>query len=382
MTRDLAFAAECTALCDALRPHATLGALQRTPAWKELEPRLRRVLGTLRRHAPPQPPDQAPDPARLMAVQWNIEHGNRFDAIAQALRDHPQLEAADLVFLNEVDLGMARSGNRDVADDLARALGFHGVWAPLFLEITTGRDDDTALAAGLQNQEALFGLAILSRWPIGEARAIELPSPVEYQFDVERMYGRHVGLVAAIERPGEPFVAVSVHLEVLRTRRHRAIQMQTLMDGLAREGRPIILAGDFNSHTFDRGRWWDPLLGGTVLTCWPDGWLSHRLLHPDRGGTRERTFDVLREARFEWLPLNDRRPTLQLRFDRLHEARGLRSALGSIVRPLLARAERRSQLRLDWFAGRDWRRGRGATVVGLDGPGRPSDHAPIVAEFR
>ncbi len=29
----------------------------------------------------------------------------------------------------------------------------------------------------------------------------------------------------------------------------------------------------------------------------------------------------------------------------------------------------------------DWSGGRGHTVTGLDGPGRASDHAPIVAEF-
>ena len=30
---------------------------------------------------------------------------------------------------------------------------------------------------------------------------------------------------------------------------------------------------------------------------------------------------------------------------------------------------------------RGWRAGRGYTVPGLNGPGRASDHAPIVAEF-
>ena len=103
---------------------------------------------------------------------------------------------------------MARSGNRDVAADLARALGRHGVSAPLFLEHTSGRHDDVRMAASRENQEALFGVAMLSRWPIAEARIVELPSPERIQFDVERMTGRHVALVATIERPGAPFVAV------------------------------------------------------------------------------------------------------------------------------------------------------------------------------
>jgi len=106
------------------------------------------------------------------------------------------------------------------------------------------------------------------------------------------------------------------------------------------------------------------------------------LLQPDRGGARERLFDVLREARFEWHAVNDRRPTLQLRFQRLHEARGAAAGLVSMFGGPLQRAEKRAELRLDWFAGRGWNRGRGATGTGLEGPDRASDHAPIVAEFR
>lgn len=381
MNRDPALLAECVSLCRALREHGTLRALRKSPGWAELRPRLEQVLGAIRRHSPPQPPDEAPDPSRVMAAHWNIEHGNRFEQVTAALRDHPQLQASDLILLAEVDLGMARSGNRDVAGELSRALDLNAAWAPLFLETTSGRDDDLTLAGSDENQEALFGLAILSRWPIGDARIVELPGPEAHQFDVEGMYGRHIALVAAIERPEEPFVAVATHLEVHRTRRHRARQMETLMAALGREGRPVILAGDFNASTLDRGRWWDPLAAAAALAFASDHTLEKRLLYPDRGRHRERLFDVLRDARFEWVQLNDRRPTLRLRFDRLPEARG---GLGRIpsLRPLLKRAEARATLRLDWFAGRDWRRGRGAMVVGLDGPGRASDHAPIVAEFR
>jgi hypothetical protein len=49
---------------------------------------------------------------------------------------------------------------------------------------------------------------------------------------------------------------------------------------------------------------------------------------------------------------------------------------------VLAWAERRAALRLDWFAGRGWAGGHGITVQGVSGPGKASDHAPIVAEFR
>src|SRR5262245_1316641 len=376
--RDPSFQAECQDLCRALRGFPTVAALRRSPQWSDLGPRLARVLSTIRRHEPPTPPAPPTSEERVLAAHWNIEHGNWYDQVERALTTHPIMQAADLLFFNEIDLGMARAGNRDVAGDLARTLGLYGCWAPLSIETTLGRDDDVRMAAGQPNQEALFGLAILSRWPIGEVRLVELPSPERIQFDLERMYGRHVGVVATIERPGAPFVAVSVHLEVHRTRRERAHQMAVLLAALANEKRPIILAGDFNSHTFDRGRWWDPFLNAIVMLTWSNRAVLSRFLHPDRGPTRERVFDVLRDSDFAWNRFNDRRPTLRVRFERVEEAR----ALMRMAAPLITWAERRSRLRLDWFAGRGWREGRGATVNGLDGPGKASDHAPIVAEFR
>jgi endonuclease/exonuclease/phosphatase family metal-dependent hydrolase len=317
----------------------------------------------------------------VRAVHWNLEHGNQYVRIEREVLTNSDLCDADLVLVNEVDIGMARSGNRDVAAELAGALSLHGVFAPLFLETTLGRDDDVRLAATRENQEGLFGMAILSRWPVSGARIVELPSPERIQFDLERMIGRHVGLIATIERPGAPFTAVTAHLEVHRTRLHRAAQVRVLTAALRDETRPVILAGDFNTHTFDRGLWHAPLTGGLALMLSPVGALQRRLLHPDQGPAQEPLFDELRAAGFEWAPFTDREPTLRLRFERLDELRRLFGPAHGLARRALAWAERRARLRLDWFAGRGWHGGRGFTVPGLDGPGQASDHAPIVAEF-
>ena len=287
----------------------------------------------------------------------------------------------DLLLLNEVDVGMARSGNRDVAGDLAAALGLHSAWAALFIETTSGRDEDPAWAGDRGNDEALFGLAVLSRYPIGAVRVVQLPTTRPLLFDGQRMYGHYIALVAEIERPGAPFVAVSTHLEVHRTRAHRAAQLRFLLDALRDERRPIVLAGDFNTHTFDRGLWHSPLLGAVALMMWPGGALANRLSRPDRGPLREPLFADLKAAGFEWERYCDGAPTLQLRFERLEEVHVLPRLLRSVAWRVLDWAERRGRLRLDWFAGRGWRGGRGFAVGGLDGPGRASDHAPLVAEF-
>jgi endonuclease/exonuclease/phosphatase family metal-dependent hydrolase len=381
--RTTAAVREAHALRDAALGFPTLAALRAATGYPGFAARLDALLGTVRGHAPQSPPAPPRDPGEVHLVHWNIEHGNRYAQVEAALRTHPRLAGADLVLLNEVDLGCARAANRDVTGDLADALGLHAAFAPMYLEGTLGRDDDAACADGRDNEESLFGVAVLSRWPIARARLVPLPGPDAVQFDLERMVGRFVALVCDIAHPVTPFVAVSVHLEVHRTRAHRAAQMQVLMDALAAETRPVVLAGDFNAHTFDRGLWHSSLAGAWPLLVWPGAALARRFLHPDRGRHRETLFAVLAAAGFTWDACNDREPTLQVRFDRLDEVGVLPAPLRRASARVLAWAEARARLRLDWVCMRGWDPARvhGATVHGLDGRGRASDHAPLAAWF-
>ena len=76
-----------------------------------------------------------------------------------------------------------------------------------------------------------------------------------------------------------------------------------------------------------------------------------------------------------------RKPTLQLRLDRIDELQAMTGITRRIARNVLSWAADRARLKLDWFAGRGWRGGEGFTVSGLNGTGKASDHAPIVARF-
>jgi endonuclease/exonuclease/phosphatase family metal-dependent hydrolase len=396
---DPARVAEAHALRQALAPFPTLQALQAAPEWPALSARIAALLDGVRvqPHPSPQPPDG--ETRRVRVAQWNIEHGNRFEAILQALLSRPGLAGADLVTLNEVDLGMARSGNRDVAAELGARLGLHAAWASMFLESTRGRDDDALTAVPDDNAESLFGLAILSRWPISATRLVPLPGPERALFERERMSGRFVALVCDIAHPIQPFVAVTAHLEVHRTRAHRARQMRLLLRALADESRPVVLAGDWNTHTFDRGDRRAISAAAWPLLAWPNRPLAARLCRPDRGRFRESVFNELRAAGFDWEPYNDDVATLSLRFSRLREVHVLPGPLRAIASHGLRWAERRARLRLDWIAARGFHHaaGSGRTLTGLDGTaeqdrGKPpgpdhaplgpaSDHAPIVAEL-
>ena len=378
--RDPALTAEAHALCAAFEPFATLAALHAAPEWPAWSARLGALLAHVR-HTRADAPPPSPSSRTVRLVQWNIEHGNRFVAVQDALAAHPALAGADLVTLNEVDLGMARSGNRDVAGELASALGLHAVWAPLFLESTRGRDDDALTAVPDDNRESLFGLALLSRWPLANVRLVPLPGPEQALFERERMLGRFSALVAEVAHPVTPFVAVTVHLEVHRTRAHRATQMRLLLEALASETRPVVLSGDWNTHTFDRGERGAVASAAWPLLAWPGGMLARRFSRPDRGSHREPLFDALRAARFEWESYCDGATTLGMRFSRLGEVHALPGPLRALATRGLTWAERRARLRLDWIATRGMKPESGVTLHGLDGPGHASDHAPITATF-
>jgi endonuclease/exonuclease/phosphatase family metal-dependent hydrolase len=382
MSRDPSLLSECRALQRAVASHPTLESLESSPEWPRLGARLEALLRAVRRFSPANAPAPPAAPDRVKLVQWNIEHGNWYPQVERALLERPELAGADVITFDEIDLGCARAGNRDVAFDLAAALGLHAAWVPLFLETTRGRDDDLRMAGGRENEEGLFGLAVLSRWPIGETRIVELPSPRRLQFELERMIGRHVALVTEVLRPGAPFVVVAAHLEVHRTRAHRADQMRVIMGALAKEQRPIAIAGDFNTHTFDRGLWHSALHGASALVLLPGPLLRERLLHPDRGFAHEPLFNELRRAGFAWAPFVDFAPTLQLRYDRLEELQFLPGPMHATAERVVGWAVRRGALRLDWICGRGWSGGSGLTVHGLDGRDLASDHAPIVAELR
>jgi endonuclease/exonuclease/phosphatase family metal-dependent hydrolase len=171
----------------------------------------------------------------IKIVSWNIAQGRRYELI----RDTLQSLDADVYLLQEVDMGVRRSGHRSIAKDLADDLGLNWVFAGEFQE----------LGQGHRGRPALTGQAVLSRYPIREAFALPFENQARLRWRLDPFQPRRGGRMALrIESGGVLFY--NAHIESARNDsfRHRQVD-EMLFDHLfsSRADRPVVFAGDFNT---------------------------------------------------------------------------------------------------------------------------------------
>lgn len=255
----------------------------------------------------------------VRVVQWNIERGLEFDALLAVFKSEKDLDAlldnekfpvgsenrreileeakalrqADVIILNEVDLGMKRSNYRDIAAELAAELKMNYAFGVEFVELSPIRikqkiepknedektvvemiDVDPARYKGLQ------GTAILSRFPLENVRLVPFKTqPYDwYKSEIEgasllekgkrgisqivflekvmsevRRGGR-TSLIAEIVDPRFPkgrATIAATHLENRTKPENRVKQLKELLAELKDIDHPVILAGDMNTSTSD-----------------------------------------------------------------------------------------------------------------------------------
>ena len=90
-------------------------------------------------------PDAIAPGSDIKALAWNIERGVVFDGIVSALQNQDDLKDKDILLLTELDYGMARSGNRFVAQEIARALKLNYAFAPVYIALQKGSGVEAAV---------------------------------------------------------------------------------------------------------------------------------------------------------------------------------------------------------------------------------------------
>ncbi len=162
-----------------------------------------------------------PAPRRLRVTAYNIKHGLGMDGRVDLERIAAVLAATrpDVVTLQEVDERCRRSGSVDQARRLGELLGMDARFGP-FMDYDGGR----------------YGMALLSRLPILGSANLPLPPGPEPR----------TALAATVALAGLEVVVVGIHF--YRSEAERTAQAAALLEHLAGEARPTVLAGDFNTE--------------------------------------------------------------------------------------------------------------------------------------
>lgn len=253
-----------------------------------------------------RPADPAPRAGRafVRVASWNIERGLNLDGIKAYLCGHPVLSEIDVLLLNEVDAGMARTRNRHVAREIAEALGFEWVFGNSYLVLSHGNVRD-----GRPDQENALGLhgnAILSRFPILRAENISVAVTKDKFSSSEKRLGHKKALWAEIDTPRGKLPICTVHLDSGASPAQRRDQLRDALRVLEERGvaERALIGGDFNTTTYDLKS--IPRLLRNIFSKLLRGGFPHAIhhyVHPYKLYERE-IFEELRARGFEYAPFN------------------------------------------------------------------------------
>jgi endonuclease/exonuclease/phosphatase family metal-dependent hydrolase len=184
---------------------------------------------------------------------FNLLHGRSLTdgrVVPERLAEAARALDADVLGLQEVDRGQARSGGADQTEQVARATGAEH-WR--FVPAITGTPGGTWRAAtdGIDDGQPAYGWpglplagVVLAGRPAPAARVrrpVLLPGTrrIIWLQDEPR-----VGVVAVVETPRGPVTVGTTHLSFVPGR--NGAQLRTLTAAMARLPGPHVLLGDFN----------------------------------------------------------------------------------------------------------------------------------------
>ncbi|MDR6784852.1 endonuclease/exonuclease/phosphatase family metal-dependent hydrolase [Pedobacter africanus] len=162
----------------------------------------------------------------LKILCYNIHHANPpskpdvidIDAIARVISN----SKADLVALQEVDKNTKRSGHIDEAKLLAEKTGMN-----------------YRFFKAIDHDGGEYGLAILSRYALDEAKHLPLPQQTEAE--------KRILAYVKVKAEGQELIFANTHLDATRTHENRNLQMKYILDHFKDIAQPVILTGDLNS---------------------------------------------------------------------------------------------------------------------------------------
>ena len=278
-------------------PHL-LAQARRVTASRAEHDRLAAALPCLQAIELVPPPRPQPLGHRVRIAAWNAERCKYLPESA-ALLDGI---GADIVLLTELDIGMARSGNRHTVRELARTIGAGYAFGVEYVELGLGDDREKAWHANEGNAIGLHGNAILSKAPLEHPAIVRLDDGARWfageQSTSERRIGARMAMLASLDAGGVPLLVASVHLESSTDAADRAAQVAVLLGTIEdrADGHAVVVGGDFNTSALppadaDHGAWFE------------------------HAASYEPMFALFGEAGYDWRTANTRQATERMRPD-------------------------------------------------------------------
>lgn len=241
-------------------------------------------------------------------ASWNIERGFNVDSIekvfllGKALNDPltqiqdeiSALSKADIIIINEADIGLPRTNYENIPERLSNLLKMGYVFGTEFIEVDPyqlgvkkfTREERVYLDEKALKQldkidplrfYGLHGSCILTRYLIRRAKIVRLPDCYNWYLEEskklsvlefarretaekifsskilnELRHGGRMAIVIDLELPNSQIITVvATHLENRCLPECRVRQLQFLLNGLKNIRNPLILAGDFNTTGTD-----------------------------------------------------------------------------------------------------------------------------------
>ncbi|MBV9240685.1 MAG: hypothetical protein JO314_01650 [Acidobacteria bacterium] len=368
--------------------------LERSELWQRIGPEAERILSAVFVSQAPTVRSSTleRDKSRTLTIRalaWNLERGIRYEGIAHALKTDDRLKDRDVLLLSELDHGMARSGNRFVAKDLAEELGLNWAFAPVYIPLQKGSGVEAEMPG--ENSSSIHGVAMMSPWPMRNVHAVPIPNGKDKMWGKEKRLGRLRALIADIEHPSGTFRAISVHLDAHCSRAHRAKQVRIILDHLdSLPGTPTLIGGDWNTTGFNSQNSTRAIMGYfRRVLMGPRNVATNHFPHPDRYFERQLFSDLERRA-YDYKSLNEIGVgTLHYELGDIEKNKNLRDWVPAWCFPFIfwaaGRVGGKVSARLDWFAAKGLNIAPGTepqTIQGLvDTEGNPlSDHDAITVD--
>lgn len=216
-----------------------------------------------------KPGRPAPWTGSMTVTAFNAERLKNPEA-TRALLDRA---GATVSLLSEVDVGMARSGNRHGLQALTERTGEDCLYGVEFVELDLGDPQEIEAHAGERNATGFHGNGIVSALRLTEPCLISLEEGGRWfagRKGAQHRLGGRIAVAARVEDAPRPLWLVATHLESKTDAEDRADQMRRLLDALdsVTAGAAAIIGGDLNTKALpagDEARWlaeperWEPL---------------------------------------------------------------------------------------------------------------------------